>query len=139
MLQESYSMVCLSISLPSISLLTTRLFFLFPLSNGLTPCIITEKMGLMTVVAMFAASQAMLYYTVKYMMKHLETGSSDTERQKQLEKGDKTLERLGLKDSDLDEYERMATTQLPISLSPFPFDPLSFSPLFAPHFNAHVC
>ena len=57
-------------------------------------------------VAMFAASQAALYYTVKYMMKHLETGN-DPERQKQLEKGNKTLERLGLKDADLDEYERM--------------------------------
>lgn len=53
---------------------------------------------------MFAASQAVLYYTVKYMMKHLEGG--DPERQRQLEKGNKTLERIGLKDADLDEHER---------------------------------
>lgn len=56
-----------------------------------------------SLVAMFAASQAALYYTVKYMMKHLEGG--DPERQKQLEKGNKTLERLGLKIADLDEHE----------------------------------
>jgi hypothetical protein len=55
---------------------------------------------------MFAASQVALFYTVKYMMKHLESGGSDPERQKQLEKGNKTLERLGLNGGDLDEYER---------------------------------
>lgn len=59
-------------------------------------------------VAMFAASQAALYYTVKYMMKQLESGG-DPERQKQLEKGNKALERIGLKDADLDEYERKCT------------------------------
>jgi hypothetical protein len=55
---------------------------------------------------MFAASQVALFYTVKYMMKHLESGGNDPERQKQLEKGNKTLERLGLSNDDLDEYER---------------------------------
>jgi hypothetical protein len=54
---------------------------------------------------MFAASQAALYYTIKYMLKHLE-GMGDADKQKHLEKGNKVLERLGLKDADLDEYER---------------------------------
>ncbi|PVF99537.1 putative MSP1-intra-mitochondrial sorting protein [Serendipita vermifera] len=60
---------------------------------------------------MFAASQAALYYTIKYMLKHLE-GVGDPDKQKHLEKGNKALERLGLKDVDLDEHERTIAAEI---------------------------
>ncbi|KAG8823999.1 hypothetical protein FRC18_010601 [Serendipita sp. 400] len=62
-------------------------------------------------VAMFAASQAVIYYSIKYMVNRFEVGM-DPERQKALDKGSKSLERLGLKDADLDEYERTIAAEI---------------------------
>ncbi|CCA75135.1 probable MSP1-intra-mitochondrial sorting protein [Serendipita indica DSM 11827] len=62
-------------------------------------------------VGMLAVSQVALYFTIKYLVNQIDVGG-DPDRKKQLDKGNKVLERIGLKDGDLDEHERTIAAEI---------------------------